>query len=851
MILELIQDGAWLRSGLMALLTAGVRAALLLALVLGLGLLLRRSSAATRHALWSAGFMVALLLPLSGLLPWRLPLLPERLVVTGTAGAVQTPAVARSAEALPEAVSAPAPAQAAPDAEDGWRLEAARPPLQTTGMEAAPQLDPAVGVSAGESDKGQQPLAFLWSAVRGDRGTLPALLLFGWLAGLLFVGGRLGAGHWIVRRLVRRAQPVTDPSWTTPLWESADRLEIDRDVAVLRSESASIPFATGVLRPTIVLPASADAWEEGRRRAVLMHELAHVRRRDLVLHYLSRWACVLYWFNPLVWLGARRLRAESERAADDLVLSVGTRPSDYADHLLQIVAGVGGAAMPAPALPLAQRREFEGRMLAILEPHQSRRGVNRLETAALTVLVAFLALPLAALAPAGSAQTQPEQARTTQESDGSSAMAGDIWSGSDSKPKPAEQAVAAQDAEQATADQDAERNQDRQNRERVVSGEPTQAWQNAREQAATTDELDGALLEILASAATAGAAMGAESFDVAMRSISEGVVEVRVKAAHELASAEQDPRAVQALIRLLLEDPVADVRAAAARALGEMEAGEAVPALGQALTRDSDPDVRATAAWALGEIEDARAADALVTAIGDQSGKVREAAIWALGELEDSRAVPALIKALHSGNVQAARKAAWALGEIEDPRAVDALIDALTTSKDAEVRQFSAWALGEIEDPRASEALALALSDDSPDVRQAAIHALGELEDPAAAPGLISALSDADPQVRAYAAFALGEAGIDRAPEPLVALLRDSSPMVRAASAQALGEIEDPATVPALAAAVDDSDEKVRQMVVWALAEMDSGEAMEALLRALNDENPAIRRHAAEALAEQ
>src|SRR5207247_4797687 len=90
---------------------------------------------------------------------------------------------------------------------------------------------------------------------------------------------------------------------------------------LLSSPLIEMPFACGVVEPTIVLPASAEQWTDSRRRAVLFHELAHVKRRDLVGHTLGRVACALYWFHPLVWTAAPRRRAESERACEDSLLS--------------------------------------------------------------------------------------------------------------------------------------------------------------------------------------------------------------------------------------------------------------------------------------------------------------------------------------------------------------------------------------------------------------------------------------------------------------------------------------------------------------------------------------------------
>src|SRR5512142_1593214 len=146
---------------------------------------------------------------------------------------------------------------------------------------------------------------------------------------LVFLGW-IVAGELALRRIARQAEVAASPDWTRPLYEAADIMELAESPRLLLSADVQLPFTAGVLRPTIVLPRAAEAWDEDRRRVVLAHELAHVRRRDLVTHLLGRVACALYWFHPLVWLAARRARTEGERACDDLVLSTGARASAYA-----------------------------------------------------------------------------------------------------------------------------------------------------------------------------------------------------------------------------------------------------------------------------------------------------------------------------------------------------------------------------------------------------------------------------------------------------------------------------------------------------------------------------------------
>src|SRR5260370_16847293 len=88
-----------------------------------------------------------------------------------------------------------------------------------------------------------------------------------------------------------------------------------------------MPLTWGILRPKLLLPEEADEWPDERRRAVLMHELAHVRRRDGLTQWLGLTACAAYWFNPLAWWAASRLWSEREQACEHIVFDAAEPPS--------------------------------------------------------------------------------------------------------------------------------------------------------------------------------------------------------------------------------------------------------------------------------------------------------------------------------------------------------------------------------------------------------------------------------------------------------------------------------------------------------------------------------------------
>jgi TonB family protein len=159
---------------------------------------------------------------------------------------------------------------------------------------------------------------------------------------------------------------------------------------ILTSSRVPGPVATGLLRPVILLPDSAGTWTRARRRAVLAHEAAHIRRRDPAILLAAHIATAVYWFHPLCWLAAARLRAESERACDDAALRTGLLPSGYATDLLDLARMFDTQL----AIPMATTSHLESRVKSILDPLISRSFPARATWAAAIAITAAMLAPL-------------------------------------------------------------------------------------------------------------------------------------------------------------------------------------------------------------------------------------------------------------------------------------------------------------------------------------------------------------------------------------------------------------------------------------------------------------------------
>jgi beta-lactamase regulating signal transducer with metallopeptidase domain/Flp pilus assembly protein TadD len=196
-----------------------------------------------------------------------------------------------------------------------------------------------------------------------------ATLLVLWTAGAAAVAVRFFVGFARVRRLSRDASVLRDDEWLVERDAAARRLDVRRQVVLKESTEVPIAITSGWRRPFLLVGRAARFWAVERRRVVLLHELAHVKRSDWLALVVAEAAVAVYWFHPLAqWLG-RRARREAEQACDELVIAAGTKPSVYAGHLLGIFRSLGAASQPmASALPLARPHHFEARLRAILDP---------------------------------------------------------------------------------------------------------------------------------------------------------------------------------------------------------------------------------------------------------------------------------------------------------------------------------------------------------------------------------------------------------------------------------------------------------------------------------------------------
>ncbi|MEJ2205184.1 MAG: M56 family metallopeptidase, partial [Gemmatimonadota bacterium] len=365
------------------------------------GVLMRRASASLRHLLWTASLSAVLALPLLEASGFRVEV-PVPSGWPGTAAAV----IGQPRESEPVNVQ-PTPPSVAVTASEARPSNASFVDAGAADRSArtrAPGPMPTAAVKAAlpaGSDAGHDtaPANPDWSAV------VPWIWVFGLALSLVVTVRGHRTAHRITSRHVRPAAPTAQRRLAALLCDTGIRSR----VRLVVSRRLDVPATWGLRRHTIVLPERSAGWTSRRLDRVLVHELAHVRRRDCLVQLVGELARALYWPNPLAWIAVHRLRLEGERAADDEVLSRGDVPSAYAGELVELARALRVASrVPQAALAMAAGSGLGGRVRSILDPARPRGRVRPATVTLVGLGGLVLAFSASAITPAALAQERPQ-----------------------------------------------------------------------------------------------------------------------------------------------------------------------------------------------------------------------------------------------------------------------------------------------------------------------------------------------------------------------------------------------------------------------------------------------------------
>ncbi|MFZ2277395.1 MAG: M56 family metallopeptidase [Prosthecobacter sp.] len=233
-----------------------------------------------------------------------------------------------------------------------------------------------------------------------------------WLTGLVCLLAHRMVGSLQLRRLRSQSHPVQDERTLALTARVAADLGVERGISLRMASSVSVPLTWGWIKPVLLLPTEALAWDEAHLEAALRHEMGHIRHCDAMTRLITCFITAAYWPNVFVWLAAKAWRTVQEQAADDLVIRSGAVAENYALQLLEAARSVQAAGgLRAPAMAMAQPSTLETRLSAIMDDSRNRSSYSM--RGALTGLAtAFAVLVLCATAQLRGADEKTAQATT-------------------------------------------------------------------------------------------------------------------------------------------------------------------------------------------------------------------------------------------------------------------------------------------------------------------------------------------------------------------------------------------------------------------------------------------------------
>lgn len=198
-----------------------------------------------------------------------------------------------------------------------------------------------------------------------------------WLTGLAGLSAHVARLAFRTRRQTRKATPVQDAALVRLFEECRSQMGVRASIRLMETAFVKSPALCGVFRPTLLLPPGLTRDFSLRElRYIFLHELAHVKRRDVALNWLLTALQIMHWFNPVVWFGFARLRADREQACDALAIASASEEEakDYGKTVIKLLETLSRpSALPGLVGIMEDRHQMERRIRMIAAFKKTRR----------------------------------------------------------------------------------------------------------------------------------------------------------------------------------------------------------------------------------------------------------------------------------------------------------------------------------------------------------------------------------------------------------------------------------------------------------------------------------------------
>lgn len=152
---------------------------------------------------------------------------------------------------------------------------------------------------------------------------------------------------------------------------------IQRKICVSSCSSIQMPMVIGIIKPHILLPSNmVDKLERKYLEPILLHEVCHIKRKDIVKNYLYIIANALHWFNPLVWIGIKKMQEDMEFACDQRVLGLLDKEqrTQYCESLLHATRFMKQSKIPQLVTSLCSNKSnLKERVIKMVNPQKKSR----------------------------------------------------------------------------------------------------------------------------------------------------------------------------------------------------------------------------------------------------------------------------------------------------------------------------------------------------------------------------------------------------------------------------------------------------------------------------------------------